>query len=67
MRLLLELEPGSEPIKGSLAREHGERREFQGWMELAAALEALSEEGAPRQDAVAPPSPGDDGAPGGTA
>lgn len=43
LRLSLEVEPDSEPIKGSLAPEHGQRRTFQGWMELAAALQALTE------------------------
>lgn len=43
LRLSLEVELGSEPIRGSLARDEGERRTFQGWMELAATLEALTE------------------------
>lgn len=43
LRLSLEVERDSEPIKGSLAAEQGERRAFQGWMELAAALLALTE------------------------
>ncbi len=39
--LSLELDPSSEPISGSLKDAQGERRSFQGWMELALALEAL--------------------------
>ena len=43
VHLALELVAGSEPIKGSLAEPHGERRAFEGWMELAATLEAFIE------------------------
>ncbi len=43
LRLSLEVEPDSEPIKGSLTPEQGQRRAFQGWMELAATLLALTE------------------------
>ncbi len=39
--LSLALEPASDPIKGSLRAQHGEQREFQGWIELAAVLQAL--------------------------
>lgn len=46
LHLSLELEVDSEPIKGWLQAERGERREFEGWMELAAALEVLIEGGA---------------------
>lgn len=41
MLLWLELEPDSEPIKGSLGTAQGERRAFEGWMEFAASLDAL--------------------------
>ena len=41
MHLSLELLPGNEPIKGSLADETGVSRSFEGWIELAAVLEAL--------------------------
>ena len=43
LRLSLEVEPDSEPIKGSLAPEQGQRTAFEGWMELAATLLALTE------------------------
>jgi hypothetical protein len=39
LHLSLDLEP-SELIRGSVHGEHDERREFEGWMELAAALRA---------------------------
>ena len=39
--LRLELDPGTEPISGSLEDAHGKRRTFQGWMEFALALEAF--------------------------
>lgn len=44
IRLTLELEPGNDSIRGSLNDEHGNRKSFEGWMELAAALEAFAEE-----------------------
>ena len=47
IRLALEVERGSEPIRGSLEGERGEHRQFEGWMELAAALEAMVESVAP--------------------
>lgn len=39
--LRLELDQGSEPISGRLAAADGPAEEFQGWLELAAALERL--------------------------
>ena len=39
--LSLELDPGTEPISGSLEDTHGRRRTFHGWMEFALALEAF--------------------------
>jgi hypothetical protein len=38
VRVMLELEVGSEPIVGSL-QAHGKRLEFSGWVGLATALE----------------------------
>ena len=37
----LEFEVGSDPIRGRLGLSPRTLREFQGWIELAAALEAL--------------------------
>ena len=37
----LEFEVGSEPIRGRLGPNSLTTREFQGWIELAAALDAL--------------------------
>ena len=36
--LRLELVPGAEPIRGNVASESGEPREFEGWLGLADAL-----------------------------
>ncbi len=41
LQLWLALEPASDPIKGSLSAQHGEQREFEGWIEFAAVLQAL--------------------------
>jgi hypothetical protein len=37
----LEFEVGSDPIRGRLGPNQREQRDFHGWIELAAALEAL--------------------------
>ena len=44
MRIELDLELGSDPIRGTLGHEPDTPREFYGWIELAAALEALMAE-----------------------
>ena len=41
MRIELDLELGSDPIRGRLGLDPEMPREFYGWIELAAALEAL--------------------------
>ena len=41
MRIELDLELGSDPIRGRLGQEPETPREFCGWIEFAAALEAL--------------------------
>ncbi len=41
LRLSLELEPGSEPITGRLSDGDGKQHVFTGWLDLAAALEAV--------------------------
>ena len=38
--MTLEIDPGSDPISGRLGDEHG-TRPFSGWLELAAALQAV--------------------------
>lgn len=45
LHLSLEIEPHSDPIRGRLHGRHGDPREFEGWMELAAELEAAIEGG----------------------
>ena len=44
MRIELDLEVGSDPIRGRLAQDPETPREFYGWIEFAAALEALMAE-----------------------
>ncbi len=46
MRIELDLEVGSDPIRGRLGHDPDTPREFYGWIELAAALEALMAKGA---------------------
>jgi hypothetical protein len=41
LRLVLELEHGSEPIRGRITAPTGETREYVGWLALANALEEL--------------------------
>jgi hypothetical protein len=45
--LRLTLERGAEPIRGSLGAEGERGREFEGWLELASAIDAARGEGAP--------------------
>jgi hypothetical protein len=51
----LEFEVGSDPIRGRLGPDPQTLREFQGWIELAAALEALMLQGANQLGPVAEP------------
>ena len=41
MRIELDLEVGSDPIRGTLGHQPDTPREFYGWIEFAAAIEAL--------------------------
>ena len=47
VRLSLEVEPDSEPISGRLSDASGAERPFTGWLDLAAALEAMLSPGDP--------------------
>ena len=49
----LEFEVGSEPISGTLSTHPLLTREFRGWIEFAAVLDALIT--APQQERAAPP------------
>ncbi len=42
----LSIEIGSEPIRGSVAVDHGAPQEFSGWIELVAAIESARHTGA---------------------
>ena len=42
----LSIEIGSEPISGSVAVENGVPQEFNGWIELVAAIESARHQGA---------------------
>jgi hypothetical protein len=46
-RFILEIESGSQRIRGTIGGESGVPIEFQGWLGLAAALDQLFEAGAP--------------------
>jgi hypothetical protein len=39
MRLSLEVDPRSDPIRGAFDDDDGDRQPFEGWMELAAVLQ----------------------------
>jgi hypothetical protein len=40
VRVVLDLDPNSEPIRGSLSASDQDSRPFFGWLELASAVEA---------------------------
>lgn len=48
----LELEPATDPVRGTLYDERGAAQPFFGWLELASALDAfvLPRQGSPRRD-----------------
>jgi hypothetical protein len=50
--LRLELDPGSEPISGSLVTAEGTEEEFSGWLTLAAAIERAAHVTDNQQEAV---------------
>lgn len=54
VRLQLEIDAHSEPIRGTLGDHHGDRRTFEGWMELAAVLQAFCDGGAAIDDDARP-------------
>jgi len=41
-RITLELEPGADPIRGSIERADGSRQPFWGWLELSAELRRVT-------------------------
>jgi len=43
-RITLELEPGADPIRGSIEHPDGSRQPFWGWLELSAELRRLAAE-----------------------
>jgi hypothetical protein len=51
MRVELDLEVGSDPIRGRLGQDPDTPHEFYGWIELAAALESLIAEHAAERTA----------------
>lgn len=50
--LAVEIEVGTEPIRGAVADTRGTSQPFRGWLELAGALEAVRAAGS-REDAPA--------------
>jgi hypothetical protein len=55
-RFTLELDCDADPITGRLLNEGGESRAFAGWLDLAAALEHLSNSEEPERNRRQPPS-----------
>jgi hypothetical protein len=41
-RITLELEPGADPIRGTIEHPDGSRQPFWGWLELSAELRRLA-------------------------
>lgn len=54
VRLQLEIDARSELIRGTLGDDQGDRRPFEGWMELAAVLQAFCDGDPPRDDVARP-------------
>jgi hypothetical protein len=52
IRVIVELEPASEPIRGSVRTDETGERGFDGWIQLTAALEDA------RAASASPPPPG---------
>ena len=57
LRLQLDIDARSEPIRGTIGLGSGDRRPFEGWMELAAVLQAFCDDDAPSHDAERPRAP----------
>jgi hypothetical protein len=55
LRITLELEPGADPIRGSLEHTDGSRRTFWGWLELMEELRGVTAE--PEAQTRQPPTP----------
>jgi hypothetical protein len=49
-RITLELEPGADPIRGSIEHPDGSHQTFWGWLELSAELRRISTEAAPHTE-----------------
>jgi hypothetical protein len=57
-RLIVELEPGADPIRGSIREPHGRSRPFWGWLELIDHVRRLAlgeKPGAPADEGEAAP------------
>ena len=57
LRLVLELERGSEPIRGKITGPTGRTREYVGWLALTNALEELRRASAEEEPFPVTPSP----------
>jgi hypothetical protein len=51
LRLMIELDPRTQPISGKMFHETGQSRQFTGWLGLAAALGAALKNGPPQTEA----------------
>jgi hypothetical protein len=47
IRISLEVEPGADPVQGSLRVQDGTRQRFWGWLQLSALLNAAAAGGGP--------------------
>jgi hypothetical protein len=57
IRVTLQLDVGSDPLSGTVSIEGRQQRRFQGWIELAAAIESARAGGtAEREEAPDPPA-----------
>lgn len=54
-RLTVELEPGADPIRGSIEQADGRRQRFWGWLELIDALRRAASATAPTPGDAQPP------------
>jgi hypothetical protein len=56
-RIMLELEPGADPIRGSIEHPDGSRQPFWGWLELSAELRRVTDQPDAHSMRPQPPTP----------
>jgi hypothetical protein len=55
-RITLELEPGADPIRGSIEHADGSHQPFWGWLELSAELRRIAAGAEPQPEQPRPPT-----------